>query len=258
MKFSAWSNDEENLFSSSSGGIFFELAKKMLDENGKVVGVVMDGIKAKYIISDDLEEIKKMRGSKYIPSNPSNVIKKIKDSKEKILFTGLPCHIEAVKKTCNIENMVLVDLFCHGLPKEKVFEEYIKDIADGRKIKSIKFRDKSDGWGKSSQVLVVNFSNGDIYKSCKGYLEKYINNSILRQNCLVCKKKNVGDITMGDFWGVPPKLKNEKGTSMVMTNTKKGKDFFYSVDSITKKSVTFCYRLKLLIYHFLKKVRLLK
>jgi acetylornithine/succinyldiaminopimelate/putrescine aminotransferase len=31
-KFVAWSNDKKNLFNSSSGGIFFELAKKMIEK----------------------------------------------------------------------------------------------------------------------------------------------------------------------------------------------------------------------------------
>jgi acetylornithine/succinyldiaminopimelate/putrescine aminotransferase len=31
-KFVAWSNDKKNLFNSSSGGIFFEMAKKMIEK----------------------------------------------------------------------------------------------------------------------------------------------------------------------------------------------------------------------------------
>jgi coenzyme F420-reducing hydrogenase beta subunit len=260
-KFVAWSNDKKNLFNSSSGGIFFELAKKMIDDSGSVVGVVWDGLKARYIISNDLEEIKQMRGSKYVPSNPANVIKKIKDSKEKILFVGLPCHIEAVKKKCNTENMILCDLLCHGLPKSNhYFEEHIKKISKGRKIESISFRDKRNGWSKSSR-LMVNFSNGEIYdkdKSEDEYYISYLDNSIIRESCKSCKynQKGIGDITIGDFWSVPPKLKNEKGTSVVTTNTKKGKEFFISINSIVKKQVKFYHNLKLIAYRSLKKMGL--
>jgi len=219
-KFSAWTTDEENLLNSSSGGIFFELAKKMIIDGGSVVGVIWDGLKAKYILSNDLEEIKKMRGSKYIPSNPANVIRKIKDSNEKILFTGLPCHIEAVKKVCNTENMILCDLICHGLPKSGIFEEQIKKIKKGREIKSIKFRDKKAGW-ELGQSLIVEFSNGETYDCHDDYMKDYMSNIILRDNCVSCKKKNLGDITIGDFWGVHPSLKNFMGTSLVIINTKK-------------------------------------
>lgn len=260
-KYAAWSNDEENLYNSSSGGIFFELAKKMIDDGGSVVGVVWDGLKAKYIISNDIEEIKKMRGSKYVPSNPSNVIKVIKDSKEKILFVGLPCHIKAVKKKCKTENIILCDLLCHGLPKNNnYFKEHIKKISKGRNIDSISFRNKRKGWSNSSRLRVI-FSNGETYdkdKSEDEYYISYLNNSIIRDSCKSCKykQKGIGDITIGDFWGVPPSLKNEKGTSIVKTHTKKGKDFLISIDSIIKRPVKFYHNLKLIAYRSLKKVGL--
>lgn len=243
--FSAWSKDKDNLMQSSSGGIFFELARKTIEKGGAVVGVILDGIKAKYILSNDLKKIKQMRGSKYIISNPSSIINKIKNCKKTILFVGLPCHIEAVKKTCNTNNMLLCDLVCHGLPKEGVFEEHIKKISKGREIKSISFRDKRAGWksGRISQSLMVNFSNGDSYDNFDQYMTDYMNNKILRDNCKSCKKSNVGDITLGDFWRVPPSLENKLGTSKVSINTKKGKEFFESIDSIIKKKVKF--------YHFI-------
>jgi len=257
MKYSAWSNDKENLFNSSSGGIFLELAKKMLSKNGKVVGVIMDGVKAKYIISNDLEEIKKMRGSKYIPSNPSQVIKEIKDSKEKILFTGLSCHIEAVKNSCDTNNMILCDLICHGLPKDGIFEGHVEKISKGRNILSIKFRDKRAGWelGKS---LIITFSNGETYDCYDDYMKEYMGGKILRTSCKTCKKRNIGDITIGDFWGVPSSLRNNMGTSIVTVNTKKGKDFFNSINTIIKKPVRFYHIFSMdvfknVIYHSLTK-----
>jgi len=252
-KFVAWSSDEENLYNSSSGGIFFEMAKKMLEENGKVVGVIMQELKAKYILSQDLEEIKQMRGSKYIPSNPANVIKEIKDKEEKILFVGLPCHIEAVKKICNTKKIILVDLSCYGLPKDNsYFEKHIKKISKGRSIKSVSFRNKKNGWSNSQRLYIV-FSNGETYdkdKTKDDYYISYLNKSIIKNSCKSCKynQKGIGDITIGDFWAVPPSLKNEKGTSIVQINTKKGKEFFNSITSITVKKVRF--------YHYLNKDRL--
>lgn len=246
-RYAAWSVDEDNLLNSSSGGIFFELAKKMVNDGGYVVGVVMDGLKAKYVISNKLEEIKKMRGSKYIPSKPANIIKQIKDSKDKILFTGLPCHIEAVKKTCNTEDMVLCALVCHGLPRKNVFEEHIKKIRGERKVKSIKFRDKRKGWLKSTRLIVL-FSNGEEYNRDKNedeYLVSYIDNSIIRDSCISCNlnEKNIGDLQIGDFWGAPPSLRNENGTSIVKIVTKKGENYFNSIDTI--------YRKKISLFHYL-------
>jgi len=267
ITFAAWSKDMDNLLHSSSGGIFFELAKEMLRRGGKVVGVVMDGTTARYVLSDNLEEIKRMQGSKYVPSNPSSVIKEIKNCKEPILFTGLPCHIEAVKKVCNTDNMILCDLRCHGLPKKGIFEEHIKKISNGREVVSIAFRDKKAGWERESsrvcQSLIVKFSNGDIYDKFDQYMRDYMDGKILRPSCRVCKRSNVGDITIGDFWGVPPPLENRLGTSLVIINTKKGKQFFNSIDSIVKKRVRFYHYLnreaiKYLIGTSLKKAGLLE
>ena len=261
-KMAAWSKDVDNLMDSSSGGIFFELAKKILSDGGKVVGVVMDGIKAMYILSDNLDEIKKMRGSKYIPSNPSSVIDEVKDCVETILFVGLPCHINAVKKKCNTKNMILCDLICHGLPKNGIFEEHIKKISNGRDLLSVKFRDKRAGWasGVRSQSLILKFSNGDIYDKFDDYMKDYMNNTILRDTCKTCKRNNVGDITIGDFWGVPPALKNKLGTSVVFINTLKGKKFFNSIDSITKKNVRFYhyFNTSSLKYIAFKSIRIIK
>lgn len=264
QKMAAWSNDRENLFNSSSGGIFFELAKEMGDRGGKVAGVVMEGICAKYILSNDLEEIKKMRGSKYIPPDLSTIIKKLKHSTQPILFVGLPCHIEAVKKNYDTNNMILCDLICHGLPKKGVFEEHIKKISRGRDIESIRFRDKRAGWdtGNISYTLQVEFSNGDIYDKYDQYLVDYMSNKILRDSCKTCTMSKVGDITIGDFWRVPPSFKNKMGTSVVFLNNKKGKEFFISINSITKKKVRFYHYLnmvnfKYFIHSSLKKTGLL-
>ena len=253
ITYSAWTKNKEDLMNCSSGGMFYEFAKKMVADGGKVVGVVMDGLKAKYSISNDLEEIKKMRGSKYIPSNPAEVIKKIKKSGEKkILFVGLPCHIEAAKKMLDTSEMVLVDLKCHGLPKPGVFEEHVKKIAKGRKVKSVSFRNKKEGWdnkiltenGKATagHMLNIEFENGDKYKNHKdSFLINYLNmgGKNIQEHCKTCKKFNVGDITIGDFWNVPPKLKNELGTSEVHINTLHGKDFFKSINTINKHKVKF-------------------
>jgi len=237
MKYAAWSTDKNNLLESSSGGIFFEMAKKVCEEGGYVVGVLMDGIKAKYVISKEIETIKKMRGSKYIPSNPANVIRQMKNIKELLLFVGLPCHVEAVKKECNTKNIILCDLKCHGLPKNGEFEKHIEKIKEGRNIKTIRFRDKKAGWddGVSCISLIIKFSDGEVYDEHDEYLKNYMKKSILREACKKCKRKQVGDITIGDFWGVPPKVKNKMGTSIVIINTKKGKEFFDSIETIVKK-----------------------
>jgi len=238
-RFAAYSQNNENLKNSSSGGIFYEMAQEMVKQKGMVVGVIMDGLKAKYVLTDDINLIKKMRGSKYIPSNPANIIGKLKTCKKPVLFVGLPCHVEIIKKKCDTDNILLCDMLCHGLPKKGIFEKHIKKISKGREITSIKFRDKRAGWGPGeiSFSLIINFSSGEVYDKYDQYLVNYMNNNSIRDYCKKCRKKNMGDITIGDFWNVPPKMKNKMGTSIVLLNTEKGFDFFMKIPKITKKPV---------------------
>lgn len=229
-QYAAWSSDEDNLRNSSSGGVFFELAKEMIRQGGMVVGVVITAdIKTKYIITGKIEAVKAMRGSKYMASNPSNILPYLKKWPSPVLVCGLPCHIERIKRECDTSKMVLVDVKCHGVPKSKIFSDHLDNIAAGREIVSIKFRDKSAGWddGPISQTLIVEFADGTTYEGFEDYMKPYLNgDKCLREGCKRCELSCVGDITLADFWNVPPKFRNRMGTSHVTTNTQKGDDFF--------------------------------
>lgn len=252
-RYAAWSKDVDNILHSSSGGIFFELAKKMLDDGGKVAGVIMEGTSSKFVISNDINVINKMRGSKYIPSNPADIVKEIANSND-VLFVGLPCQIETLKKGINTDKILLCDLRCHGLPYVDAYETYLKDVSRGRKIKSIRFRDKKYGWSNSI-CMVIEFEDGSIYRGDKRkdkFLKDYLSYENVQKRCISCNRQNTGDITLADFWGVPACLKNDMGTSLVMINTEKGKRFFDSVDLIVKKPIldsTFMGTEKLLRVH---------
>ena len=60
---------------------------------------------------------------------------------------------------------------------------------------------------------------------CKTFLKSIAN----REVCYKCKYTNinrVGDITLGDYWGIEiehPKFYDEKGVSAIICNTNKGK-----------------------------------
>lgn len=242
----AWTTNRVILLSSSSGGIFPELANRMLAQGGLVAGVVMDGTQAVYTLSDDPCVVERMRGSKYIPASPAPVIRELKqDSSRPVLFSGLPCHIEIVKKTCSTENMILVDIKCHGLPRAGIWEAHIQKVAGDRHITAIRFRDKSAGWedGRIGQSLIVEFGDGDVYDEFDSYIQGYMDRSLLRESCTRCTRDRCGDITLGDFWGVPRTHRNIFGTSLVHLNTEKGIAFFQSVPTIQYRPVRF--------YHYL-------
>ena len=62
---------------STSGGIFYLLAIEIINNNGLVVGAILDEeMKVKHIIAKDISELDKLCGSKYVCSTLSDIFKR--------------------------------------------------------------------------------------------------------------------------------------------------------------------------------------
>ena len=221
----AWNKDIFNLEKSSSGGIFYELARKTIDNNGAVVGVVMNGLVAEYEFTTNLLGVKKMRGSKYIRATWHDVIQQMTKFKSEILFVGLPCQLREVKNLFkDRKNITYVELICHGVIKYPLFLKHIDRVCGKQDVRSIKFRHKKNGW-RNSTVLHVNFKNSTVYHKKDGLIKEYVNLKNVEERCKTCTLNGYGDIVLGDYWECPPSLENKKGTSKVVTVTAKGQNF---------------------------------
>ncbi len=107
-------------------------------------------------------------------------------------------------------------------------------------IKSINFRDKASGWQGYS--FSVNFENNKKYikkASEVAYMKFFLSDIDLRPSCSQCKFAKLPrycDFTLGDFWGVnncyPELNKDNKGTSLILVHTEKGKKFLESLEDI--------------------------
>ena len=75
-------------------------------------------------------------------------IKKILNDNKGVVFTGTPCQVSALRNYLNkdYENLFCIDIICHGVPSQKIFDEYILNIQNNKKIKVLKFsfRDKKN------------------------------------------------------------------------------------------------------------------
>lgn len=100
--YAAYNNNDIQLKNSSSGGIFFLLAEKVLKEKGVVYGVAQDSVyDVKFIRATTEEECRKMQGSKYLQAIVGNIYIKVKEDLEKnitVLFSGTPCQIAGLYK----------------------------------------------------------------------------------------------------------------------------------------------------------------
>lgn len=131
-------------------------------------------------------------------------------------------------------------LFVTGVPTSKIFHDHIKFIENKyeNKVVSYKFRTKDHGWKGHYEKAI--FKNGEDTEKYNGkymniYKELYGSLNIIRPSCYECpyaKKEHFSDITMGDFWGIEnydKKFTDNKGTSFVMLNSKKGIKIFEDI-----------------------------
>lgn len=226
--------DIELLKKSSSGGIFGELSKYILKQNGLIVGV---NSKYEYIIVDHESNLKDIYSSKYVQAKVNDIFKKVKDELEKntlILFSGNPCTINGLKNFLKKDyaNLYTCDFICHGVPSEQVLEKY-KEIYN-KDVKYIEFRNKEKGWHNYSTV--IHFKNS-LYRSLgtdNEYMNAFLKNYSLRESCYSCKAKGnnrLSDITLGDYWGINDhdEIYNFYGNSILVINSKKGIDLFNNI-----------------------------
>ena len=229
--------DEAVRSASSSGGTFFELAKSVISRGGIVYGCALDtDLIARHVKVEDVDGLSALRSSKYVQSDVGTTYREVNaalmDGRE-VLYSGTPCQIAGLKNYLGkeYENLLLVDVLCHGVPSPGVFEDYLKHLGDkfGSKPVSVNFRNKEKSWKRL--YFEVKFENGKRYFTFCGYdryMSMFLNNISLRPSCYDCRFTTVnrqGDITLGDFWGIGrkyPERDDDKGISLIIVNTEKG------------------------------------
>ncbi len=260
--YAAKNPDEEVRMSSSSGGVFTALAEQVLDEGGVVFGVRFDenwDVVHDYV--DNKKNLVAFRGSKYVQSNVGTCFQKaesfLKEGR-KVLFSGTPCQIAGLRLFLRKEydNLLTVDLICHGVPSPKVWRTYLEEtiarqceknsvfshstVEKKSLIKGISFRDKRLGWKKYSFSLTLSTTEGSGDKNTvflsdvltqNIFLQGFLHDLYLRPSCHACPSKcfkSGSDLTIADYWGIGRYYKDfddDRGVSLLLVNTSKGEDF---------------------------------
>ncbi len=236
--YAAKNTDEYIRKDSSSGGIFTLLAERILKQNGIVFGAAFNqDFELEHIGVEAVEDLQKLRGSKYVQSKIGNAYLDAKIALEKgrkVLFTGTPCQIGGLKAFLrkDYQNLYTQDLICHGAPSPLAWKRYRDELEEIRnaKIEFVSFRNKEKSWKKYS--VVFSFANGTQLVEPfveNAYMKAFLKNLSLRPSCYTCAFKRVervADITLADFWGIEnvlPEMDDDKGTSLVLTHSEKGK-----------------------------------
>lgn len=251
MSLAVRDRDDMELVVSASGGAFAAAARMILQRGGVVTGAAYhDDMTVGHFIVERLENLHKVQSSKYVQSNTEATYSQVKAlliNGREVLYSGTPCQIGGLRAYLRKEydNLYTMDLICHGVASPKLFAKYL--IWLGGKMKGTiigyDFRDKSCGWGldymsktktktktKPSTLdpYYYHFLEGTTYRECC-------------YRCNYCTKERVGDITIGDYWGVEkehPEFYSAKGVSCFLVNSEKGmrlwnliKSEFYFLES---------------------------
>ncbi len=232
---------------SRSGGIFTAISDYFLDDGGVVYGCILDEkFNAVHMRADNKLERDKMMGSKYIQSNIGDTFKKVRsdlDAGKRVLFTGTSCQVAGLLNFIgeSNQNLLCVDIVCHGVPSSKVLHDYIKwqEKKVGAPCVGIDFRNKKD-YGWNSHIETLMFANGTRISS-EVFKNLFYGHQCLRPACYKCPFKSIihpGDITIADYWGIDkaaPGFNDNKGVSLVLINNKFGNEIFGKLKNIECK-----------------------
>lgn len=241
-----WGKDKSIRANGSSGGVFYSIGSAFVDCGGIVAAAVMDkDFNLRHKIATTRDGLIPMQKSKYFQSDTLAVYQDIlfllKDNK-RILFIGTPCQVGALLKYIPEKlqkKLYTIDILCHGVPSNKMFLSHIRSLEkkSGKKIESVLFRSKDnpEGWRDSCRLVVqYNDNTKEDYSSRDDlYWRAFLANLSLRDSCYDCiysGKERVGDITIGDYWGIGRKYSVEfdphEGVSVAFLNSNKGKEMF--------------------------------
>lgn len=236
--FAAWSKDEEDYVTSTSGGAASVVSQYVISKGGVVYGCsVLPNIQIAHIRVDNLEALYLLKGSKYVQSQIKGIIPQLrKDVKDglTVLFIGTPCQVAAIKQLYKTipDNLYLVDIICHGTPSNKFLKDYIqKDLKiDAARVTNVKFNAFSLCVFEKDKLLYKS-NNLWTHRYEDLYYNTFIDGFTYRDSCFSChyaKPERISDITIGDFWGLGNEVSDKEipehknGVSCVLPITEKG------------------------------------
>lgn len=244
--YAAWTTDRVKRLKCASGGLATVISEYCINShNGVVVGVAYDDwFTARTVFVEDVAGLEKLKGSKYVQNivgdDTFRKIQTLCESGRFVVYIALPCQIAGLKSFLkkDYENLVLIDLICHGVCPPKYWKEeieYFKKKKRIRNVSDVRLR------GNDGNNYCLTIWDGAILKYRSSwwdhnrYLIGFLKGITLQENCYQCpfaRPQRISDITLGDFIGLGEVTvfpENEKNVSFVSANTEKGLRFYNSL-----------------------------
>lgn len=248
--YAVWSKNSVLRKQAASGGFASGIANYFLYNEQYIVYYCDydDNLELKYFEVINYTDIDKLAGSKYSQVNAEYTFMKIKSQLQNnlnVIFISVPCQIAGLLAYLKYayNNLITIDIVCHGTPPNKYLKEYVNHLCDTTKNCKVEFKKKYKQFFtlyKNNKLVYKKHHTNDIYFTA------FYQNIISRNSCYTCQyatDKRVGDLTIGDFWGlgeIKTIKKPSKWVSLVLINTNKGDDFFNEIKNdfiIDRRSV---------------------
>lgn len=241
--YASYVRDLDERCQSSSGAIFYAIAKRILDKGGIVYGATIDGRMQVYHKGVEcVEGLQDLRGSKYVQSATRDVFREIRfylNNGRTVYYSGTGCQVAGLKAFLRKEyiNLVTSDIVCHGVPPQRLFDmhiHYLENRYDGR-VEKYMFRDPAKRGGCEIAEIVDSKKTGERHTYVRPsyilspYLYGFIKGMTLRYSCYNCPYAHIprqGDITLADCWGVKqlaPDFNPDHGVSLALINSGSGR-----------------------------------
>lgn len=246
--YAAWLKDTDMRLYSTSGGVYYALARKILEEKGVIAACrfTQDWKHAEHVLVERMEDLLPTVRSKYFQSETAGIYEKVKtvlDTGRKVLFCGTPCQSAALQSYLGEvnENLITMDFICRGNNSQRAYQAFIEEL-EGRyqsPVKSVQFKNKKKGW--SSLGVLIQFENGQEYYDTRensywtlGYIR---NNLYMRPVCHECQFRTLprkSDFTVGDFWGIQNVGQEDlfQGISVLFANTQAAQQMLCSMQDV--------------------------
>lgn len=249
--YAAYVKSVEHRIKSTSGGVFYVVAKNIIEQGGVVFGAILDEqMQVRHRASSTKKELLPLRGSKYVQSNLDKTYDEVKlllNDGRKVYFTGTPCQVAGLNSFLRkkYDNLVTSDLVCHGVPSQKMFNWHLSYLERKNKGKIVDYKFREYDTGRCCETVHINveqdLSNRSFRRQTRYELSPYLFSFMYaytyRPSCYVCpfaKVPRQGDITLADFWNsvkYHPALDDSHGISLVLLNTEKGKKLWTEIQA---------------------------
>lgn len=235
------------LQTSRSGGFFMALCKYVIGLRGVVFGCELtEKLDVVHCYYETYEECKRFKGSKYVQSDLKSTFSECEAflrSGRWVLYSGTGCQVYGLLcylnlKKAPLDTLITVDIVCHGTPSPGVWKTYVNLFEKNTKdsIRTVDFRDKTKhGWTSHVEKYMMSDGNSIIARNWTNVFYRHV---LFRESCHFCPyttTERCCDFTIADYWGIERNIKefaDDRGCSLVLIHTDKGKMLFESVQDI--------------------------